>query len=759
MRFTSKRLNDFVSEKDTFIRAELCVHTGYSMRKGIGSPKAVVEAAKELGISALAICDDYSTSGYLEFYSACKAAQIDAIYGATICVDKTKIIVLAKNKQGIKAINKIITKSTPNDNPLSCTNKIDDLEEFKNNIITIGLIPSDSDDDLEVSLWKQCDYFGISPDYRWEFDETRSDNDPLLKKMVVVSDSYYFTKSDKLLHDAVANRFSKNYSLLRSGHDLLNKFPKEIVFDTPLDIINQIEDDAFSGYPDRYDYPRLISEDDFRKLVAESISKKSEFKKQNYIDRLNTELDGVVKNDYWHIFYLVYRTTKFIRENGGLVGVRGAGGASLLAYALDITEIDPIKWNIPYQTFLGIYCDKIPDFDLSITEDVNKNIFDFLCELVGQDNVLKAGSLIKVNELDASVIIANYLNKKGGLPYYYEDSEEAKIFKLINTVVNFGWRSSAYFLKSDRADYCSLTPIKYIDNCPVNLTDAYCLHDAFLKLDVLPYAELTFLQELERKTGVKVSSIPLDDKKVLSLLKSDKALNKNKTINPSANPFECVTEFGSQFVYEIIKKVKPKTIDDMIKVSGFAHGTSVWNDNGELLARKGYSIQDLIATRDDIFNILTQKYNVDSMFAFRIMDSVRKGRGVKEAEATLLKECGVPNYLLWSMDKIKYLFPKSHAVTYATLALKEAYYKVYYPLEFYNCYFNRKANKSVLDNITKLSEEEVMDKVNKNDFNAEELKLIFNVFDMMERGFSFKPNTDDVVVIKDEPEDQATLID
>ena len=223
----------------------------------------------------------------------------------------------------------------------------------------------------------------------------------------------------------------------------------------------------------------------------------------------------------------------------------------------------------------------------------------------------------------------------------------------------------------------------------------------------------------------------------------------------NANPFECVTEFGSLYVYELIKKTKPETIDDMVKLSGFSHGTCVWNENGELLSRKGYAIQDLIGSRDDVFNILTQKYKVDSAFAYSVFENVRKGRGLKATEVSRLKECGVPDYLLWSMNKIKYGFPKSHAVSYVMLALREAYYKVYYPLEFYNRYFNLKAKKSVLDNITKLSNEEVMEKINNNGFNAEELKLISNIYDIMERGFTFNPNIEAIVVIKGEVEDQV----
>ena len=749
MRFTSKRLNILEPGKDALIRVELCAHTGYSMRKGIGSPTEVVKAAKELGISALAICDDYSTAGYTEFYRACKTAQIDAIYGATIRISKINVVLLAKNRLGVKAINEIITRSTPNNDSLICENKMEDLEDYKENIITIGIIPEGKSEGAD-SVWQNCDYFGVTTDMEWGFNKGDKQNESLLKKTVVVSNSYYLSKSDKLLHDAISGRYTKHYSLLRNGHDLLNRFPREIVFDSPLQIINEIEDDAFKGPADHYDFPHLISKEDFRKLVSDEISNKKEFENEDYITRLNLELDGVVTNDYWNIYYLAYRLVNHVHEKGEIVGLRGSGNSSLLAYAIGITDIDPIKWNIPYQTFLGFYAEKVPDFDFNISEEMSQTIFDFLSELVGKDNIVRAGTLYKTTDYESSVLVTNYLGKKDGLTYYYENSEETKIFKLGNTTINIGCHPGGYFLKSDSEDYFSYTPIKFIKDQPVTLTDFHDMHDAFLKLDVLPYAEITFLLALEKATGVKLSDIPLDDEKVLSLLKNDKALEKNKTVNTDANPFECVAEFGSQYVHELIKKTKPTTIEDMIKIAGFSHGTCVWNENGELLFRKGYQIKDLIANRDDVYTMLTEKYDLDSASAFDIMENVRKGRGLRELDIVKLKEHNVPDYLMWSMDRIKYAFPKSHSVSYVILALKEAYYKVYYPLEFYNCYFNLKAKKAILESITKLTQEEVMDKINKNAFNAEELKLISNMYDMMERGFTFKPNEEEIIIVKGE---------
>ncbi|MBR2505834.1 MAG: PHP domain-containing protein [Bacilli bacterium] len=722
-------------------RVELCVHTSYSMRKGIGSPTDVVKAAKELGIEALAICDDYNTAGYFEFFRACKTNNIKPIYGVTINIEGNRIVVLAKNKNGVPAINKIISISTPEDDLFNCQNKLDDLLNSKEDLITIGVL-NDSCDNFDFLL-KNFNYVGITERNKLNFAD-KSISKVIMRKLIAISDSYYINKGDKLLFDALQNNYSKEYRFLKNGNDLLNSFPSQLVFENPKKIYEKIEENVFEGYAAYFDFPNLINEDDFRKLVKKCIKNRHEFKLENYASRLDLELESVIKHKYWNLFYIAYKIAEFAKKKKELVGCRGSASSALLSYALGITAIDPIEWNIPCQTFLGFDLDKMPDIDLNVSVKLHDEIFEFLQVLVGEFNVVRAGSLYTLTDYNASYLVTKYVQND---KHYYDSLKDTNTFKLMDTVVELGMHPGGFMLKSTNNDFYKYTAIKNVYGMPTTVTDFRNLHDSILKMDVLGHIDLDLFRTLEKKTGIKYEDVPIDDPQVLSLLQNSKALNKKKIINPDGNPLECISEFGSEFMYSVIKKSKPKTINDLIKVSGLGHGTGTWIDNAELLIKDGHTLEDVIGCRDDVFNILTQKYGVNSKIAFAIMEDVRKGRGIKEVYADALRVHEVPDYLIQSMDKIKYAFPKGHAVYYVINALKQAYYKVYYPKEFYTAYFDADARKEVLAGILSLSNEEFTRKSESNGFNSEELKLISNMFDMIERGYFFE-NKEEINVIE-----------
>lgn len=722
-------------------RVELCVHTGYSSRKGVGSPSDVVKTAKEMGIVALAICDDYSTAGYTEFHRACEANQIKAIFGATVNVDGNRVVVLAKTKDGVSAINKIISISTPDDKIIDCQNKIEDITQFKECLITIGLL-NDNCDNLDY-LFKNFDYVGLTERNKLKFDN-KSMPKATMEKLVAVSDSYYLFKSDKLLYDTICGSYSYEYRMLRSGNDLLNKMPQELVIDNPLKVLQKIDNNVFYGYPTFLDYPNLISADDFRKLVEKCIKNKNEFKTKEYSSRLEIELDGVIKNNYWNLFYIAYRIAEFAKNKNELIGCRGSASSSLISYALGITPIDPIKWNIPYQSFLGFNVDKIPDIDLNVSPNIHAQMFDFYKTLVGEQNVAGAGYSYMLDSQDVSALLAVYTKQNNR---YYDNLEDAKPYKLMNTLYDVDLHPGGFMLKSPNNDFYKYTAIKKVNGVPTTCTDFHYLHDAILKMDVLGHVDLEVLKLLGEKTGIKYEDVPIDDPKVMSLMGGSQALNKKKILNPDGNPFECISEFGSEFMHRVIEVAKPKTINDLVKISGLGHGMNVWNGNAEYLIKAGYTLDDIFGCRDDVFNVLTQKYNVEPSVAFAIMEDVRKGRGVKDVYAEYLIEHKVPVHLIQSLNLIKYMFPKGHAVYYVINALRLAYYKVYYPKEFYTVYFGTSTNKKILDGIMALSNEQFVQKSETNGFNSEELKLISNMFDMIERGYFFE-NKEEINVVE-----------
>ena len=239
MKYTDKAKE--LSNNGFLPRVELCARTGFSTGLGIGSVEDLVKGAKESGITAIALCDEYSTQGYQKLFFCCAREEIDAIYGVTIRIDKTRVVVIAKNKKGIIAINTLISMSSPKNSMFKCSNNVEDLEVFKNDIITIGIL-SEKNDNLDFVL-KNFDYIGLSPLSRYPFtDDEQSFLKDSFDKRIVLSDSYYLNKSDRLIHDALLRCSSDRFLNLKNGYELRAIYPKKFVFDTPLSILSTIED-------------------------------------------------------------------------------------------------------------------------------------------------------------------------------------------------------------------------------------------------------------------------------------------------------------------------------------------------------------------------------------------------------------------------------------------------------------------------------------------------------------------------------------
>jgi len=734
MKYTD-RAKEMSAKKGLLPRVELCARTGFSTGLGIGSVEDLVKGARECGISAIALCDEYSTAGYPKLFQSCKREEIDAIYGATIRIEKTRVAILAKNKKGVIAINKIISASLPENSMFKCSNKIEDLNPYRSDILSIGIL-SGNNDNLDFVI-NNFDYIGLGPLSKFPFSEKEktllSDH---LDSIIVLSDSYYLNKADRLIHDALLRAHSDRYLNLKNGYDLKFTYPEEFVFNNPLNVLSKIEDDAYGDVLTCFDALNLISKEDFKDLVEEKIKNKEIFEKEEYKERLNIELEGILKNNYWNIVYLNYRIVESIKALGERCGFRGTMCNSLLNYALGITDVDPIKWKLPYETVYGYYVEKMPDFDINVSCEAKGKMFDIVESIVGKGNVIFPGTLEVMTDRQAARLINIHLDK--GVYYDYETLENTKIFKLHDTVVNFGMHPGGYVVKSQESSFFEVTPVKALaDNAfPQSINDFHSYHDHFIKQDILGYYFFDFAKKVEKLTGVKLEDVPFDDPKVLSLLENDAALNKKQIINEGANPFLGVNEFGTRFAYSVIKASKPKTVDDLVKVAGLSHGTEVWTGNNERLFEAGYSFDDIVANRDDIYNILQDKYGMSREHSYMVMEDVRKGRGVRPGLLAVLNEHNVPQYLIESMNRIKYMFPKGHSIEYVINALQMAYYKVYYPAEFYTALFNIKYEHH-LKTVLSLNPDEFTKKVNENGFSEDELRMIENLYEVMERGLTF----------------------
>lgn len=222
--------------------------------------------------------------------------------------------------------------------------------------------------------------------------------------------------------------------------------------------------------------------------------------------------------------------------------------------------------------------------------------------------------------------------------------------------------------------------------------DYHQLHGRLLKLDILGHDDPTMIRMLEDLTGVKATDIPLDDKKVMSLFLSTEALEVTpEEINSPVGSFG-IPEYGTNFVRQMLVDTKPQSFSDLVRISGLSHGTDVWNNNAkDLIGSKTATISECICCRDDIMTYLIHK-GMESLRSFKIMESVRKGKGLKPEDEAAMREANVPEWYIASCKKIKYLFPKAHAAAYVTMSLRVAYYKVYYKEAYYAAFYTVRAD-------------------------------------------------------------------
>ena len=739
MKFIEKAMSkDLRPLKDLLVRVELCARSGYSVYKGVGSVSSLVKGAKECGITALALCDDYSTGGYREFYYYCKKEEIDAIFGVTITIDHTKVVALAKNNEGIKAINELISMSEPSDSILMPYNKLEDISGFRDNIICIGVL-SNLNENLDYII-KNFDYIGVGPNSRYPFTKDEEHKlEPYRSRVVCISDSSYLTKSDKVAHDALIGYTAKYYYNLKSGYELLNTYSKDIVIDNPLELSALIQDNALGNKIDYLDSLDLIKVDDFRNLVLEKAKNNPLFENESYMQNLKIELDGIIENEYWNIFYLNYRITEEIKKLGENYGFRGCMGNSLINFALGITDIDPMKWGLPHEVFLGFHCEKMPDFDLNVSSELKEKMFDIIQNIVGQENVVVAGTVNKLTDRQLTRLVAHHMIDCG---YYDSDVlSNAKIFRLEDTVIGNGMHPGGYVIKSKQNSFYEITPIKKLDgnNLPSTLNDYRSFCDRFIKQDVLNYSYFDFVKQIEKLTNTKIADIPINDSEVMSLFEDDRSLRKQKIINEEANPMLGIYEFGTKFARSVIKATNPKDVEDVIKVVGLCHGTQLWTNNIEGLFKAGVcELKDLCTNRDEIYGYLLYK-GLPATVSFSIMEDVRKGRGLRSEYVDVMRANKVPQYVIDSLNKIRYMFPRGHSICYTINALKMAYYKIHYPAEFYTASFNSRYSEHV-KGLMSLTPEEFERKTKENDFAEGELSAIELFYEAVERGFELSIN-------------------
>lgn len=547
----------------------------------------------------------------------------------------------------------------------------------------------------------------------------------------------------------------------------------------------------------RENYPPHIDgcEDDLRNMCYEKA-------KRIYGDplpepvqaRLDRELGSIIGNGYAVMYIIAQKLVTKSLADGYLVGSRGSVGSSLAAFMSDITEVNSLaphylcpddkylEWhedyscgvdlpdkicpkcgkpltkqgfNIPFETFLGFEGDKVPDIDLNFAGEYQSRIHWYTGEIFGHDHVFRAGTIGTVAEKTAFGYVKKYMEERGVECSRAEENRLAAGCTGVRRTS--GQHPGGVVVVPKEIEIYDVCPIQHPADDPDSeiITTHFEYHsiDAnLLKLDELGHDDPTIIKHLENLTGVNAQEIPLDDPETMSLFHSCKALKytgENPDTDPILGDLGCVAvpEFGTKFVRGMVKETHPSTFAELVSISGLSHGTDVWLGNAAELVRKGIPLSGCICCRDDIMNYLILQ-GVKPKLSFKTMESVRKGKGLTEEMEAAMNEQHVPEWYIDSCKKIKYMFPKAHAVAYVMMAFRIAWFKVHRPLAFYSAYFSIRAkgfdascmikgDKVCLDKMSELRQKE-RDKT----ISAAEKDMMTTLevcHEFYRRGFTFEP--------------------
>lgn len=507
-------------------------------------------------------------------------------------------------------------------------------------------------------------------------------------------------------------------------------------------------------------------------------------------DRIDLELNSIISNGYAVIYLISQRLVAKSNKDGYLVGSRGSVGSSLVATMSGITEVNPLAphyrcpkckysqffengeygsgfdlpdkncpkcgtplvkdgQDIPFATFLGFHGDKVPDIDLNFSGDYQPVAHNFIRVMFGPDNSYRAGTIATVADKTAYGY-AKHFDEERNLKL--RNAELDRLASGIRGVKRTtGQHPAGIVVVPDDMDIYDFTPVSYPAD-DVNAAwlithyDFHSIHDNILKFDILGHDDPTMIRHLQDLSGIDPLTIPPDDPGVMSLFSSTKALGVTPEQIGSQTGTLGVPEFGTRFVRGMLEETKPTTFAELLQISGLSHGTDVWLGNAEDLVNNGTcKLKDVIGCRDNIMMDLIH-WGVKPEVAFSTMESVRHGRGISDENmAVLKKNKKIPDWYIPSCLKIKYMFPKAHATAYILMALRIAWFKVYYPEIYYTAYFSVRADLFDLvamshgKNTVKAAMKEIQDKGMDASAKDKNLLTVLEIAnECLERGIKIK---------------------
>ena len=514
---------------------------------------------------------------------------------------------------------------------------------------------------------------------------------------------------------------------------------------------------------------------------------------ESFVKRVETELNDIITCHYDVIYMSAQRLVQNSLENGYLVGSRGSVGSSIVAFMSGITEVNSFPphyrcpnpeckhtildvpkeyncgadlpdavcpkcgtqlekdgFNIPFETFLGFGGDKVPDIDLNFSGEYQAKAHQYCISMFGSSHVFRAGTIGTVAEKTAFGYVKKYLSERGKTA---SRAEEARLASgCVGVRRTTGQHPGGLVVIPQENEIWDFCPVQHPADDPnsdqiTTHFEYHSMEENLLKLDMLGHDDPTMIRMMEDMTGVDAKTIPLDDKDTMSIFTSSKVLGyeDDKILGPTGAV--AIPEFNTRFTRGMLMDTMPTRFDTLCRLSGFSHGTDVWLGNAkDLITSKTATVDSTIGCRDDIMIYLIS-CGMPEKRSFKIMEAVRKGRGLPPGAEEEMVAAGVPDWYIGSCKKIKYLFPKAHAVAYVMMAFRIAWFKVHHPLPFYAAYFYRRSQKGGFDAVlmTQGLEKTVenIDAIDNNeDATAKDEDLLTTlevVYEFYLRGFDFAP--------------------
>ncbi|WP_298471198.1 PolC-type DNA polymerase III [uncultured Psychrobacillus sp.] len=559
------------------------------------------------------------------------------------------------------------------------------------------------------------------------------ENDAMFRKILVNSQG---GANPLNRHELPKVHFRTTNEMLDAFSFLGEELAKEIVITNPNKIADSIED--IKPIKDDLYTPKIEGADEeVRELTY---TKAREIYGENIPEiveaRIEKELTSIIGHGFAVIYLISHKLVKKSLDDGYLVGSRGSVGSSLVATLMDITEVNPMPphyvcpnckhsvffqdgsvgsgfdlpnancekcdtpyvkegQDIPFETFLGFKGDKVPDIDLNFSGEYQPIAHNYTKELFGEEYVFRAGTIGTVAEKTAYGYVRGYMNDNN------INLRGAEIDRLVQGCTGVkrttGQHPGGIIVVPDYMDIYDFSPIQF----PADAQDSewktthfdfHSIHDNLLKLDILGHDDPTVIRMLQDLSGIDPKTIPTDDPEVMKIFSGPESLGVTTEQIDCKTGTLGIPEFGTRFVRQMLEETKPSTFSELVQISGLSHGTDVWLGNAQELIQAGTcQLSDVIGCRDDIMVYLIYQ-GLEPSLAFKIMESVRKGKGLTPEFEAEMKSKGVANWYIESCKKIKYMFPKAHASAYVLMAVRIAYFKVHFPILYYAAYFTVRAS-------------------------------------------------------------------